>query len=132
MSTISLFPYLLFTDKHATQNLKVWKKSVDFVVEIYSITKCFPKEEMYRLAQQMRKVAVSVPSNIAEGCSRKGDVETIQFLYIATASPSELETQLIIANEIGYINEIDPYLSNVNEIKRMLVGLIKSYKTKFG
>lgn len=87
---------------------------------------------MYRLAQQMRKVAVSVPSNIAEGCSRKGDVETIQFLYIATASPSELETQLIIANEIGYINEIDPYLSNVNEIKRMLVGLIKSYKTKFG
>jgi len=114
------------------KKLKAWKKSIDFVVEIYRITKVFPKEELFGLSQQMRRSAVSIPSNIAEGCSRKNDTETVQFLYIATASASELETQLIIANKVGYISEqeIGKMLTDIDEIKRILVGLIKAFKDK--
>jgi len=114
------------------KKLEAWKKSIDFVTDIYCITKVFPKEELFGLAQQMRRSAVSIPSNIAEGCSRKNDTETVQFLYIATASTSELETQLIIANKVGYISdsEIEKLLTDIDEIKRILVGLIKSYKNK--
>ena len=110
------------------KKLEVWKKSVDFVVEIYNITKKFPKEELYGITLQMRKAAVSVPSNIAEGCSRKGKAETIHFLYIATASLAELETQLIIANKIEYISDIPSLLADLEEIKRMLIGFIKSLR----
>ena len=114
------------------KRLDAWKKSVDFVVEIYQITKVFPKEELFGLAQQMRRSAVSIPSNIAEGCSRKNDTETIQFLYIAIASVSELETQLIIANRVGYISEqeIKKTLIALDEIKRAIVGLIKALKNR--
>jgi len=62
------------------KDLKVWKNSIDFVTEVYRITNIFPKEEMFGLIQQMRRAAISIPSNIAEGCNRKNDAETIQFL----------------------------------------------------
>jgi four helix bundle protein len=114
------------------KKLEAWKKSIDFVADVYRITKVFPKEELFGLTQQMRRSAVSIPSNIAEGCSRKSDTETIQFLYIAIASVSELETQLIIANRVGYISEqeIKKMLTDIDEIKRLIVGLIKAFKNK--
>ncbi|MCL2413851.1 MAG: four helix bundle protein [Bacteroidales bacterium] len=111
------------------KDLECWKQSVDFVVEVYEITKLFPKEELFGLAQQMRRCAVSIPSNIAEGCSRKGYAETIQFLYIAIGSASELETQLIIANKLGYIPTIDHPLEKLTAIKKMLLSLTKYLKT---
>ena len=110
------------------KELDVWKISVDFVVEVYKITKLFPKEELFALTQQMRRCAVSIPSNIAEGCSRKGQAEIIQFLYIAIGSTSELETQLIIANKLGYFSDIDNILERITTIKRMLLSLTKYLK----
>jgi len=114
------------------KNLEAWKQSMSLVVEIYNETKKFPKEEVFGLSQQMRRSAVSVPSNIAEGCSRKGKSETVQFLYIATASLAELETQVIIANQVGYISDVltKEIIAKIDEIKRILVGLIKSIKAK--
>ena len=111
------------------KKLDVWKVSVDFVVEVYEITKLFPKEELFGLTQQIKRSAVSIPSNIAEGCSRKGNPETIQFLYIAIASASELETQLIIAHKLGYISTIDSLLEKITNIKKMLLSLTKYLKT---
>ena len=79
------------------QDLEVWKKSIDFVEQIYRLVKQLPKEETYALSDQMRRAAASIPSNIAEGANRKTTKEYIQFLYIALGSAAELETQLIIA-----------------------------------
>ncbi|MFA5010608.1 MAG: four helix bundle protein [Ignavibacteria bacterium] len=82
------------------KDLEVWKKSIDLVSEIYEITKSFPKEEIYGLTNQIRRSAVSIPSNIAEGAGRNHDKEFIQFLYIAMGSSSELETQIFICKNL--------------------------------
>lgn len=79
------------------KDLEVWKKSVEFVTDLYKVTQDFPKEEFYGLTSQMRRAAVSIPSNIAEGSARQGNKELVQFLYIALGSAVELDTQLIIA-----------------------------------
>jgi len=82
------------------KDLEVWKKSMDLVSNIYKITEPFPNKELYGLTNQIRRAAVSVPSNIAEGAARSSKKEFIQFLYIALGSLSELETQIIIANSL--------------------------------
>ncbi len=82
------------------KNLTVWQKSIELVKYIYEITKYFPKEEIYSLTSQMRRAAISIPSNIAEGQSRKNLKEYIQFLNIAYGSAAELETQIIIAKDL--------------------------------
>ncbi len=87
------------------KELAVWKKSIDFAAEIYSLTKLFPKEESYSLSDQMHRAVVSIASNIAEGYSRYGDKEFLRFLYIARGSRAEVETQLYVACEVGYITE---------------------------
>jgi four helix bundle protein len=112
------------------KDLDVWKKSIELVTVIYDITKQFPKEEMFGLVSQMRRAAISIPSNIAEGATRNSKKEFKQFLYIALASASELETQIIIAKNLNYINkELEQNLvSELNTISRMLQGLIKSIK----
>ena len=112
------------------KDLDVWKKSIELVTVIYDITKQFPKEEMFELISQMRRAAISIPSNIAEGATRNSKKEFNQFLYIALASASELETQLIIAKNLNYINkELEQNLVlELNMISRMLQGLIKSIK----
>lgn len=110
------------------KDLDVWKIAIDFVTTIYQITSLFPKEEIYGLTSQIRRAAVSIPSNIAEGAGRKSKTEFKQFLYIALASASELETQIIIANNLKYLQE-DKYenmLKELNTIAKMLQGLIKS------
>jgi len=114
------------------KDLDVWKKSVDFVTIIYKETQSFPKEEIYGLTNQIRRSAVSISSNIAEGAARNSDKEFIHFLYIALGSLMELDTQLIIARNLIYINEEDfiQLISKLEEIGKMLNGLIKYRKSK--
>ena len=121
------------TSKVSThKDLDVWKKSMDFVTELYKQTASFPKVEIYGLSSQMRRAAVSIPSNIAEGAARKSNKEFIQFLYIALGSSAELDTQLIIAKNLNFIDVTVFEKMNVDqdEISRMLVGLIKYRKSK--
>ena len=111
-------------------SLNVWKSSIKFVKEIYSSTAQFPSEEKFGLVSQMRRSAVSIPSNIAEGAARKSNKEFNNFLNIAQGSASELETQIIISNELGFI-EIDQstnMLNKLENISKMIVGLQKSIK----
>ncbi len=94
------------------------------------LVKQLPREETYALSDQMRRAAVSIPSNIAEGASRNSTKEYIQFLYIALGSAAELETQLIIGERIGYFRAINAIKQSLVEIKKMLHGLISSLKRK--
>lgn len=114
------------------KDLDVWKKSIDFVTKIYSLTKGFPKEEMYGIIGQLRRASVSIPSNIAEGSGRRGKQEFKQFLYIALASASEIDTQLIISLNLQYIDEAnyEKLNSELETISKMLQGLIKSIENK--
>jgi four helix bundle protein len=111
------------------KELTIWKESMNLVENIYSISKSFPKEEMYGLTSQMRRCAVSVPSNIAEGAGRKGEREFARFLYIALGSLSELETQFEISIRLNYIaSEVDTQstFEKIIYIRRMLAKLIRS------
>ena len=106
--------------------LDVWKKSIDLVSDIYLLSKDLPKEELYGLTGQLRRSAVSVPSNIAEGAARKNKKEFTQFLYIALSSLAELDTQLIIAENLGYLTYDADHKQKIIYIKQMLNGLIRS------
>lgn len=112
------------------KELEAWKKSIEFVSEIYELTKDFPKEEIYGLTNQIRRCAVSIPSNIAEGSARQSDKEFIQFLYVAMGSLVELETQLIIAKNLSYIKTIDHHIDKIGHIRKLIIGLIKYLKNK--
>ena len=112
------------------KDLDAWKLSIDLVSEIYAITKTFPMEEMYGLTNQIRRSAVSIPSNIAEGSARQSNKELIHFLYISLGSLSELETQLIIANNLSYLTNLEPIMDKLNSIRKLLIGLIKYWKGK--
>ena len=109
------------------KDLDVWKKSIQFVKRVYEITLKFPDDEKYGLTNQMRRCAVSIPSNIAEGAGRNSKKEFKQFLYISLGSISELETQLIISSKLNYLKN-KSLLDELNEIRKMLFGLIKSIK----
>ena len=87
------------------KDLKLWQKSVDLAVGIYKVTNSFPKEEMYGLTSQIKRSAVSIPSNIAEGAGRNTKKDFNNFLGISTGSSCELDTQLIIASRIGFMKE---------------------------
>jgi len=100
---------------------------MDMVENIYSITTKFPKEEQYGLVSQIRRAAVSVPSNIAEGAARNSDKEFIQYLYISMGSLSEIETQLLIAGRIGILNKKN-ILDEIGSIRKMTAGLIRHLK----
>lgn len=110
------------------QNLQVWQKAMNLVEETYLLVKKLPKEELYGLSDQMRRAAVSIPSNIAEGKDRASDKEFVRFLYIARGSVSELETQFLICERLGYLksDDVQNAVQNCNEVGRMLQGLIKS------
>lgn len=112
------------------KSLDAWKKSIEFVSEIYEITSKFPKEELYGLTNQIRRSSVSIPSNIAEGSARQSDKELIQFLYVALGSLAELETQLLIAQNLSYITESDMPSEKIDIIKKLILGLIKYLKSK--
>jgi four helix bundle protein len=108
------------------KDLDVWKKSIDLVEKIYQLTSSFPREEIYGLTSQIRRAAVSIASNIAEGAARNGKKEFLKFLYISLGSLSEVETQLIIAKRLAYVKDYDD--NELVEVKRMLIGLINSLK----
>lgn len=112
------------------RDLDVWKKSIELVKDVYILVKSLPKEEIYALSDQMRRSAVSIPSNIAEGSGRNGTKEYLQFLYIALGSLCELETQIIISKEIGYINNIEKLENDMTIIKKMINSMITSLKAK--
>ena len=109
------------------RDLDVWKLGMEIVVDVYNITKGFPKEETYALASQMRRAAVSIPSNIAEGFNRYHNKEYRQFLYIALGSCAELETQIEVAFELRYIEQStkDKIIEKADHDSRMLRNLIK-------
>lgn len=114
------------------RDLDVWSKAIEFVTLIYEFTKKFPDDEKYGLANQIRRAAVSIPSNIAEGAARQSNKEFIQFLYVALGSSTEIETQLIIAKKLGYLNdsEFEDFNEKLSNISKMLLGLIRYQKSK--
>ena len=114
----------------AHHKLKVWQRSVDFVTKIYQLTEKFPRNELHGLTSQMRRAAVSIASNLAEGAGRESKKEFMQFLSISQGSVSELETQLIIAHRLGYCSEIDYLLTELDEISKMIIGLRRSVKQR--
>ncbi len=97
---------------------------------VYDASSRFPAFELYGLSSQMRRAAVSIPSNIAEGANRATTKEFIQFLNIAMGSAAELETQLLLSRDVGYMKEIAPTLDSLEEVRRMLSGLIRNLKNK--
>lgn len=112
------------------KDLDVWKESIELVTSVYALTSSFPREEMFGLAHQMRRAAVSIPSNIAEGAARQGEREFMHFLHISLGSASELESQVIIAGKLNYLGETDQLLKKVEMVQKMLHGLIRHYRTK--
>jgi len=112
------------------KELDTWKISMDFVVDVYAISKAFPKDELYGLTSQLRRSAVSIPSNISEGAARNSEKEFIQFLHVALGSAAEAETQLIIAQRLEFSGVIDPLLVKIETVKKLISGLIKHYKSK--
>lgn len=109
------------------KKLTVWEKSYSFGIKVYTITKSFPKEEIYGLTSQMRRSAISIPSNIAEGSRRSTEKDFKSFLHIAYGSGAELETQIMFAKDLEYISpEIsNPLLAELSEIMRMLNAFIQ-------
>ena len=108
------------------KDLLVWQKAIALVTQVYVVTRTFPREELYGLTSQIRRAAVSVPSNIAEGQARLSPGEFRQFLGIARGSLAELDTQLIFAENLGYIPVPCPLFEQLGEVGRMLSGLLAS------
>ncbi len=111
------------------KDLRVWKEAIGLVKEVYEIATTFPKDEIYGLVSQIKRSAVSIPSNIAEGAARNSQKELVQFLFISLGSLSELETQLIISQELGFMNKSEVF-EKIEHIRRMLLNMIKSLRSK--
>ena len=110
---------------HKYQDLKIWSKRIDLVVDVYKVSAEFPKEEKYGLISQMRRCAVSIPSNIAEGAGRNSDKEFCHFLSVANGSSYELETQVIVANRLELLSKelCEDLCQQLNEIQKMNYSL---------
>lgn len=108
------------------KDLKVWQESMFLVKDIYEITNSLPADERFTLGQQMRRCAISIPSNIAEGAGRRGNKEWTRFLYISLGSLSELETQIDIAKMLGYIDDDKIIIERITFIRVMVTKLIVS------
>jgi four helix bundle protein len=114
------------------EKLDVWQKAIEFVVMVYGRTKDFPADEKFGLTSQVRRAAVSIPANIAEGAARHSNKEFLQFLSTAQGSCSELETELLIGHKLGYLEQSD-YLelrTEADSIGRMLLGLSSHLRKK--
>ncbi|AFY50984.1 S23 ribosomal protein [Nostoc sp. PCC 7524] len=109
----------------------IWQRGIALAVQCYKLTDNFPKSELYGLTSQIRRSCVSVPSNIAEGYGRKTKAEYIQFLHIALGSLRELDTQLIIAKEVGLTNHelFLPVMEDVDRLQRIIVSTLQKMKT---
>lgn len=118
------------TVRRKHHDLRVWQESMRLAKDIYKATEQFPREETYALTSQMRRAAVSIPSNISEGAARRGPKEFLQFLTIARGSLSELETQIILAADFGYLSDNRPLLAKVEQTFGLLGGLINSLQRR--
>jgi four helix bundle protein len=114
------------------KELEVWKRAYHLALEVYGLTKDFPGDEKYGLTSQIRRAAVSIPSNVAEGYGRKSTKEYLQSLYVAYGSICELETQILLAGDLGYLQDepLQKLLKEIGDTERMLMALIKSLKGK--
>ncbi|OHB76150.1 MAG: four helix bundle protein [Planctomycetes bacterium RBG_16_55_9] len=114
------------------KDLKIWQKGIKLVEDVYNASRGFPKEEVYGLQSQMRRSAVSIPSNIAEGFARFHDREYRNFLYISLGSCAELTTQIIIASRLKYVadSKANILLTAIDELSKMTMSLIKKLNTK--
>jgi four helix bundle protein len=110
--------------------LKVWQKAVELAKLVYTATKQMPESERFGLTNQMRRAAVSIPSHIAEGNARQSRKDYIRFLIVARASLAELETQLVIAQELKFLPPTQNLLESMREVSRMLQALITSLRQK--
>ena len=112
------------------KDLKIWQLSVDIAKLVFKMTRNFPMNERYSLTSQLTRAAVSIPSNIAEGCSRNSKKEFNHFLSISLGSAFELETQLILAFDFGYIDKpsFEYIIPKINDVERMIGGLQKSLR----
>lgn len=117
---------------HNYKELLVWQKARILVKDVYDVTNKFPSSEKYGLISQIQRSAVSIPSNIAEGCGKNSEKELIRYLEIANSSTFELETQIILSNDLEFIKKKDfEVLQNrIIEIQKMIYGLIKNIKSK--
>ncbi|MCX5782535.1 MAG: four helix bundle protein [Elusimicrobia bacterium] len=108
------------------KELRIWQRGIELVKDIYLLTEKFPKEELYGITSQMRRASISIPSNIAEGFKRNHNKEFVQFLHLAMGSAAELETQLIIAKEIGFINSEKLILvsNKLDSLSKMTTSLL--------
>ncbi len=112
------------------KELKVWQESMELTQHVYKLASLFPTEERFGLISQIQRSAVSIPSNIAEGCGRNSSLEFKRFLAIALGSAFELETQLILAQKIGYfqVPDSNSVFNQIEKIQAMLINLSKSIK----
>jgi len=117
--------------KRNHRSLKVWQKAIELVEHVYAETRNFPKEELFGLTSQMRRAAVSVPANIAEGAARSGTKELIRFLSIAEASLSELDTHVEIALRLGFVKN-NKLQDEMDAVAGLLLGLSASIRKKLG
>ena len=114
------------------KDLEVWQKAVDFAASVYSATRTFPEDEKFGLTSQLRRASVSIASNIAEGAARAGQKEFLHYLSVAAGSASEVATQLLIAQKVGFCTpaELTSLAQEVDLISKMLQGLIRSVKKR--
>jgi len=114
------------------KELNVWQRAYRLCLGIYKLKKAFPKDEQYNLTSQIRRAAVSIPSNIAEGYGRRTTPDYIRALYIAYGSNCELETQIMLSGDLGYIGEqsLDSLREDIREVERILKALIRSLENK--
>ena len=112
------------------KELNVWKKGMNLVEKIYEVSDVFPDSERFGLTSQIRRAAISVPSNIAEGAARKSDKELLQFINIALGSLAEIETQYLIAIRLGLLKKDNALMSLINDEKQLLLGFRNYIKNK--
>ena len=114
------------------KDLAIWQRSHKLTIDIYHATLKFPKEEIYGLTSQIRRAVASIPTNIAEGCGRRTNAELANFLNIASGSASEVEYEILLAKEVGYITaeQCEVWTKEIGEIRSMLAAYMKRLKTE--
>ena len=116
--------------RRSHRSLNAWKQAMTLVVDVYSLTASFPQQEQYGLVSQLRRAAVSVPANIAEGAARNGSKEFLHFLGIASGSLSELDTLIDLARQLGYVEDTEELNAKVDDVSGLVMGLASSIRRK--
>jgi four helix bundle protein len=116
--------------KRNHRNLRAWQQAVGLVEQVYRVTESFPKTEQYGLRSQLRRAAVSVPANIAEGAARQGTKELLYFLNVASGSLSELDTLVEVAQRLGFVQSASDLTERIDNVAALTMGLMASLKRK--